>query len=225
MDDLRLRYQTLEFGDVDVHVRALRDLQEFRNDGGEAESYGISSATWPRFGVVWAAGHMLARVMLDEDVAGRRVLEVGCGIALASLLLRERGEDVTATDRHPEAGRFLTKNIALNGGREIPFFRECWDPGGGTPHDGEGERFGLIMASDVLYERDHAALLSAFINRHAEPKCEVIIVDPGRGELARFKDCMSALGFESREFPLPEPVPNQAAFKGRLVRLERLQAA
>jgi len=41
----RVRYQTIEFGDVDIHVRTLRDTLQFEDVDGEAEALGISSAS------------------------------------------------------------------------------------------------------------------------------------------------------------------------------------
>jgi hypothetical protein len=109
---LRIRYQTIEFGDVDIHLRTLRDRQQYLDVDDVAGKLGISSATWPLFGVVW--------------VAGKRILKVGCGIALASLVLNHRFADITATNYHPEAGHFLVENVQLNKGKEIPFVRMGW---------------------------------------------------------------------------------------------------
>ena len=173
----RVRYQTIEFGDVDIHVRTLRDTLQFEDVDGEAEALGISSASWPIFGVVWASGRALANLMATYEIAGRRVLEVGCGIGLASLVLNQRAENITATDYHPEAAAFLAANVALNGGKAIPFVRTGW-----LDASDELGLFDLIIGSDLLYETEHIGLLSAFINRHAQPTCEVIIVDPGRGQ-------------------------------------------
>jgi hypothetical protein len=50
MSPLRIRYQTLEFGEVDIHLRTLRDRQEFLDLGGVAEEPGICSPAWPIFG-------------------------------------------------------------------------------------------------------------------------------------------------------------------------------
>lgn len=70
MTTLRLRYQTMEFGGMDIHLRTLRDNQEFSDDDGIAEALGISSATWPLFGIVWPSGQILAHLMLDFQIAG-----------------------------------------------------------------------------------------------------------------------------------------------------------
>ena len=153
MSSLRVRYQTIEFDNVDIHVRTLRDRQQFSDDDGIAEDLGISSATWPLFGIIWASGEVLAHLMFDYDIEGKRILEVGCGIGLTSLMLNQRDADITATDHHPEAGSFLRQNVRLNAGEPIPFERTGW----GDEADQLG-RFDLIIGSDLLYESEHAEL-------------------------------------------------------------------
>ena len=190
MTALRIKYQTLELGKFDIHLRTLRDDQQFADPSGEARKLGISTASWPIFGVVWRSGQVLAEHMLDFDVTDKRILEVGCGIGLASLVLNARASDITATDYHPEAEGYLEENVALNCGRAIPFFRSDW-----ADTDSGMGRFDLIIGSDLLYEREHANLLSNFINSHATPSCEVVIVDPRRGYHARFSALMQELGF------------------------------
>lgn len=188
---LRFRYQTVEFGaNTDIHVRTLKDNQQFADPLRRAADLGICSAAWPIFGVLWDAGRVLAGLMHEYPIDGLRILEIGCGIGLASLVLNQREADITATDHHPEAGPFLAYNVDLNEGRAIPFVRTGWadevtDPG----------RFDLIVGSDLLYESEHAALLAAFIAQHAAPRCKIILVDPGRGHHARFSRRMIALGF------------------------------
>lgn len=190
----RVRYQTVEIGSFDIHVCSLWDAQQYADDGGRAESLGIGSATWSTFGVVWDSGRTLARVMSDYEGDGRRILEVGCGIGLASLVLNKRGLDVTATDHHPDADAFLQRNAALNGGPAIPFVRAGWDedPAFEGPFD-------LVIASDVLYERGHAEALSAFIDRQTTRQSEVIMVDPGRKQTARFSGLLRSQGYQHEE--------------------------
>lgn len=216
MSSVRVRYQTIEFDEVDIHVRTLRNNQQYLDPDGVAEKLGISSATWPLFGVVWASGEVLAHLMFEHDVAGKRILEVGCGIALSSLVLNHRLADITATDYHPEAGNFLRENVKLNHGKAIPFVRTGW----GDAVTSLG-KFDLIIGSDLLYEHDHVELLAAFIVQHAEAHCEVLLVDPGRGNHARFSKKMVTLGFaHSQSRPdnvdyLPKP------FKGQVLRYQR----
>ncbi|HKI62959.1 MAG TPA: methyltransferase domain-containing protein [Mariprofundaceae bacterium] len=214
---LRIRYQTIEFGDVDIHVRTLRDNQEYADTDDVAAELGISSASWPLFGVVWASGEVLARLMSDFQIEGKRILEVGCGIGLSSLLLNHRHADITATDYHPEAGNFLAANTLLNRDKAIPFVRTGWDDG-----DSGLGKFDLIIGSDLLYERDHVELLAEFIERHARPHCEVIIVDPGRGHAARYSRKMTGLGYtHSQSKPVVPSLPAQPFPRGHILRYQR----
>jgi len=213
MSSFRVRYQTIEFGDVDIHVRTLRDNQQFSDDDGVSEALGISSATWPLFGVVWASGEVLAHLMSDFDIAGKRILEVGCGIGLASLVLNHRSADITATDHHPEAEGFLQQNTRLNEDRQIPFVRTGW----ADDVSSLGE-FDLVIGSDLLYEREHVELLATFIDQHAKHHCDVIIVDPGRHHHARFSKQMVSRGY-SHSQSKPEDVSYLAQpFKGQILR-------
>lgn len=190
MTSLRIRYQTIEIEDIDIHVRTLRDNQQFSDDEGIASGLGISSAMWPLFGVIWASGEVLAHLMFDYEIAGKRILEVGCGIGLASLVLNHRLADITATDYHPEAESFLQENVKLNNGLKIPFVRTAW----GDEISSLGG-FDLIIGSDLLYDRGHSEVLSEFVDQHSKAHCAVIIVDPGRGQSPRFSKNMTALGF------------------------------
>lgn len=220
MPAFRVRYQTIEVGDVDIHLRTLRDRQQYDDPDNIAEDLGISSATWPIFGVVWPSGEVLAQFMSDFKIEGKRILEVGCGIGLTSLLLNQRSADITATDYHPEVAGFLRANTLLNEGETIPFIRVAWD----DKEDLRLGKFDLIVGSDLIYETEHINLLSEFINQHAKPDCEVILVDPGRGYHARFSKQMVKLGYthsQSQPKYLMDQVPD---FSGQVLRYLRKAA-
>ena len=191
MKPIRVRYQTIEFDTTDIHIKSLRDKQQYNDPFGEAEAFGISSAQWPLFGIVWTSSEVLAREMEHFPIGKKRILEVGCGMALTSLLLNSRHADITATDIHPEVGTFLADNAKLNNGADIPFLRADWK----NLNEGLG-KFDVIIGSDILYEKEHIELLSEFINQHTESTCEVILVDPGRHHHAPFSKKMVNLGFK-----------------------------
>lgn len=177
-------------GGSDFRIRALLNRQQFSDPDGSAERAGVPPASWPLFGVVWPAGLALAEEMSHFPIAGKSILELGCGIALTSLVLARRGADITACDYHPLAEAFLQHNVALNQLPALPFRTAPWL--GPNPLLG---RYDLIVGSDLLYERDHATLLAGFIAQHTHPASQVLIADPGRGYVSTFSALMANLGY------------------------------
>lgn len=207
-------------------IRSLLDRQQFADPLGEAERMGISSATWPLFGLLWpSGGHLAARVALRPVRAGERILELGCGLALASLVGHRRGADVTASDCHPLAAGFLLENLRLNGLLPMKYRHGHW----ALPAPARGSdsvaaldlvcgAYDLIIGSDLLYDRDASAALAGFIGRHAGPHSEVWIVDPDRGNRPAFNRAMAALGFGQHEERLDRVATGEGlAYKGRLL--------
>ncbi len=217
MTSIRYRYHTAEIGKYDIHYRTLRDRQQFADDLGEAEALGISSASWPLFGVVWPAGEILARLMTSYDIDSKRILEMGCGIGLASLVLNERLADVSATDVHPCAGDFLQYNSQLNSGRHIPFFRTAWE-------DSRIEAIGifdLLIGSDLLYEQVHPKALSLFIKKYSNPRSEILLVEGGRGYGNNFRYRMQSMGFLVSEIEGFSRSFDKGDFKGKILRFRK----
>src|SRR3954469_19159025 len=86
-------------GVADLVIRSLLDKQQFSDPQGDAERLGISSSLWPLFGLLWPSGsHLASRLGERRIVAGDRILEIGCGLGLASLVGHRAGADVTASD-------------------------------------------------------------------------------------------------------------------------------
>ncbi|MDW3094824.1 MAG: methyltransferase domain-containing protein [Gammaproteobacteria bacterium] len=212
MSPVRIRYQTIEFDSTDIHLRTLRDNQQYSDENDIAKKLGISSATWPLFGVVWPSSIVLANFMLSYNYSGKRILEVGCGIGLVSLLLNHNHADISATDIHPEAEEFLIKNANLNNGKVIPFKRANWND-----IDTKLGQFDLIVGSDLLYERENVNLLAEFINHHTKADAHVIIVDPGRGNHATFSKKMVALGYSHTQNQPADTSYLEKQFKGQIL--------
>jgi predicted nicotinamide N-methyase len=216
MTKLRLSYQTVEFGKIDIHLCTLRNRQEFHDPLGVAESLGISSAQWPIFGVVWPSSKVLAHYISDYDTGSKRILEIGCGMALASLLLNKQHADITATDYHPESGIFLARNALLNEDEPISYKQVDW----ADTEDDLG-LFDLIIGSDLLYEEQHIALLANFIEDHSNQACEVVIVDPGRGRKNKLSARMIEFGYSSTEEKPSHTDYLSEEFKGRILKYFR----
>ncbi len=96
----------------------------------------------PYWAELWPAATALA-VALPE-VTGLRVVELGCGLGVPSLVAAAKGATVTAVDWAADAIDLLRRNAGRNSlevRAEVRDWREPWP-----------ERFDLALAADLLYE-------------------------------------------------------------------------
>ena len=216
MPNYLLKYETITVNNIDYLIRSLKDRQQFHDHEQRAEALGISSATWPLFGVVWPSAKILAATVSLLELDNKRVLEIGCGIALSSIVLHQMGINITASDYHPLAREFLDKNVLANELSPIKFQTGNWE----TENPSLGE-YDLIIGSDVLYEPAHAELVSQFIDKHSGADIDVIIVDPNRGNRSSFTKKMLALGYLHHFERFDIPAANDAVCKGRILHFHR----
>lgn len=121
----------------------------------------------PYWAELWPAARALAESL--PEVRGLRVVELGCGLGLPSLVAAAKGARVTATDWSPDAIELLRENAARNGlelRAEVRDWREPWD-----------DRFDLALAADVLYERRN---VEPVLERLRELAPEVLVALAGR---------------------------------------------
>jgi len=173
------KYKTYRIGDVDVRIQLPRDSSSIQ-----------TVDALPLFDIVWPSSEILCQLLESQDVEGKRILEIGCGMALVSLYLNARGADITAMDIQAKSADLLTVNTRLNRSKVIPFVNASW-----SETLIELGEFDLILASDVLYEPQHILTLPGFLNQHIKTEGEVIIVDPDRGRTDAFRSQMSECGF------------------------------
>ena len=216
MAKLRFRFQTISVGDIDVHVRTLKDKQQYSDPDNLAENLGISSAQWALFGTVWPSSRILLEHVASLETEEISILEVGCGIGLTSLFLQQINRDITATDYHPEAERFLEYNADLNDNSSIPFVQSDWNEVSEELGD-----FDLIVGSDLLYEETHVEGIASFVDRHAKKIAQFILVDPGRGRHNKLQRKMEEKGFSCVMHKPKKTDFLEKDFKGRILTFDR----
>ncbi|MBT9462938.1 methyltransferase domain-containing protein [Hydrogenophaga sp.] len=220
MPGYQVRTETLRLGGEDWHIRRLVDDQQYSDTHHAAADIGLPSAGWSHFGQVWPSSRVLALAMLTQPLAGLRVLEIGAGLALASLVMHRRGANVTVSDWHPLTEEFLQHNLALNSLGPLPYQAGNWESVAATDNPALG-LFDLIVGSDLLYERQQPAQLAAFIHRHAAVGAQIVIVDPDRGNRAAFGRDMGMLGFEMTMQAADRQLEDGTAYKGRFLSFVR----
>ena len=165
---------------------ALIDEEEFARD----ERLPYWADLWPS---AVALARALAEYTSEERLEGGRVIELGCGVGLPSVVALARGASVTATDHYQAALDFARYNALVNLGREPRTRLLDW-------HTSSTEGIGsldLILAADVLYERRNVPALAALMPALLAPGGEVLLADPRRKNTRTFLERMRERGFYS----------------------------
>jgi predicted nicotinamide N-methyase len=129
----------------------------------------------PYWAELWPSGLALASALAAARPA--RVLELGCGLGVPSLVAAARGADVTATDWAEDAIALLRENASRNGlalRAEVRDWRAPWR-----------ERYDLALAADVLYERRNVEPVLARLGEIAPAALVALAGRPYEAEFLR----------------------------------------
>jgi predicted nicotinamide N-methyase len=147
------------------------DWEQLRHEEGGA---GRPVPYWAR---PWASGIGLASHLTQHPPApGTKVLELGCGLALPSVVAAQHGAEVLATDGATDAVVFAAHTLALNE-VEADVAHASWDD---LVDLGP---FDLVLAADVLYTRENVDAAIELFPRLGET---LKLADPNRAGAARF---------------------------------------
>jgi predicted nicotinamide N-methyase len=159
---------------------ALLDEEDFERD------------EWlPYWAELWPSAIALARYLSRENLTRKRVIELGCGVGLPTVVALARGAEVLATDHYEAALDFTAHNARTNLGRDPETALLDW-------YAPDTERFGtfdLAFAADVLYERRNAPALADLVPGLLEPGGEAVFADPRRKDAPPFLELMEERGF------------------------------
>ncbi len=194
-------YLTKNVSVLGFEMLTIRDLDESidilcEHFGEEDQDLSLAEEHCPYFGVMWEAGVGLSQFLTPQMCEGKKILEIGCGLALPSFVAAKHGANVIATDFHADVPLFLKKNQSENA---VSFHYEVmnWRDEVERTKTSLGT-FDLVLGSDILYESQHpeqvAKALIAFLN----PGGKIILADPGRAYVQKFVSAMRELGYPER---------------------------
>ena len=150
-----------------------------------AEPFGLWDQTAldapPFWAFPWAGGQGLARYVLDhrKTVAGRAVLDVASGSGLVAIAAAKAGaRSVLAGDIDDNALAAVALNAAANAVPAVTPGRV--DLAADVPPAPE-----VVLAADVFYQRDLAAMALRFLLAARRAGAEVLAADPGRAFVPR----------------------------------------
>ncbi|HQY87244.1 MAG TPA: methyltransferase domain-containing protein [Tepidisphaeraceae bacterium] len=144
----------------------------------------------PYWAAVWESANALGEFALSMDRSWRdaRVLDLGCGMGNAGMILAAAGANVTLVDIDRDALLFAELNIH-------PWRESCSVKRIDWNVDRLSDRYELILGSDVLYEREQWDGFEAFIKIHLDENGIVLIGEPGRAQAEAFPDWIRARGW------------------------------
>lgn len=163
---------------------------------------------------VWAASLALAKAIAADSPAlvppEARVLELGCGCgALPALTAcRLRRARVTATDGSLPALSLTAANARANGvsphcgplpDAPPPGDLELWHMDWTSPETWlppHRRNFDVVLAADVIYEKDLRRPLAETARAHARPGAMVVVVSASRRSEEQFSELAAACGLE-----------------------------
>jgi predicted nicotinamide N-methyase len=153
----------------DAYYVCPADWEQLRHEEGGA---GRPVPYWAR---PWPSGQALATHLREIPPAGR-VLELGCGLALPSVVAA-RTADVLATDGHTDAVAFAAHVLALNEVEGEVAHVDWAEHGEQLVQRGPWD---LVLAADVLYTRENVNAASRLFHRLVAPTGALILADPNR---------------------------------------------
>lgn len=186
---------------LDLEMTTIRDLDESidilcEHFGEEDQDQSLAEEHCPYFGVMWEAGIGLSQSLTREMCEGKKILEIGCGLALPSFIATRFGGNVIATDFHADVPLFLQENQERN---KINFDYQVMN------WRNEIERtktslglFDLVIGSDILYESQHADQVAEALIAFLKPGGKILLSDPGRAYVQKFISAMQRLGYPEK---------------------------
>jgi predicted nicotinamide N-methyase len=192
MPELDLVEETIALGPRELSVLRPRDAEALLDEEAfEHEEF------LPYWAELWPSGIALARHVAALDLAGARVLEIGCGLALPSFAAALAGATALGTDWAPDAIELARRNAQRNG-IEVGLEVAAWSRARELRERGP---FDLVLAADVLYERRNIPLLLYALPQLAP---EVLLADPKRPAAADFLAGAADRGWAVETSALPE---------------------
>lgn len=139
----------------------------------------------PYWAAVWESalaltGYLAARDA-TEPMAGKRTLDLGCGMGMAGAAMALLGANVTVADIETACLLFARLNT-------LPWEDRCRVTRCDWQQDDLGERYDLIVGADVLYEVEQWPFIERFLRKHLTEGGVAIIGEPGRPKAECFPD-------------------------------------
>ncbi len=184
LDQIQQEYPTstarCRFGDLEVDFTRVANPDDILDDATLLGSH--EELAWqPYWAEAWDTAHGMAVHLAALELAGRDVLDLGCGLGLTGAVAAARGAHVLLADYAPPALLFAELNT-WPWREQTRVARVNWRA------DHLDEKFDLIIGSDILYDRDDLPYLDRFWREHLKAGGKVLLGEPSRAMSREFFD-------------------------------------
>lgn len=180
----QLEFEIESFSNLDAEIDRICDNLKEASPSEVDEALDFS----PYYGTLWPAARALSMKLwsLREFLPGRKLIEVGCGLALPSFVASRLGADVVATDFHPEVSELMKRNVQRNldlkSGLHAFRYEELNLKGSLNSHFVQGG-YDWVVGSDILYEQKQIESVVESMTSLAGTRGRILLADPGRSYL------------------------------------------
>ena len=147
----------------------------------------------PYWAAVWESASALAELLVERDaeapLAGRAVLDLGCGMGLVGAAMAALGARVTLADIDTASLLFARLNTLAWADR-VRVVRSDWASGN------LGQRFDLIAGADLISDPEQWTPIEAFARRHLAAGGLLLLGEPSRTNADRFPAWLASLGWD-----------------------------
>jgi ETFB lysine methyltransferase len=145
----------------------------------------------PYWADLWPSSLALAKYLWEAaDLQAVEVLELGCGLGLVGIVASRKGGKVTCTDYEADALAFTRYNVLRNDCQQAIVRHLDWH----APT--LSQAYGVIVASDILYERANFQPLLSMMQSALEPDGHFILAEPNRPVARDFLRLLRDHGFQ-----------------------------
>jgi predicted nicotinamide N-methyase len=141
----------------------------------------------PYWAEIWPSARILAAQLISMEPRKRTLFELGCGAGLVATAAALAGFRVTVSDYYEDALRFARANAWLNFAPVPRATLLDWRALTAAPG-----RYDLVVASDVLYEREYGRLVARAMGTLLGQSGTAYLADPGRVGRDEFLSALAA---------------------------------
>ena len=146
-----------------------KDLTRFINTRDVFHKFPLWAKIWP---ASWVLADYLAQM---PATSSKKILEIGGGTGLVSIVAAACGHNITLTESNPDALQFARANALVNGCPQLTIRELDWN----RPQLNNTVDF--IVASEVAYKKEDLQPLLSLFERFLSPEGEVLLA----GEMRR----------------------------------------